>query len=101
MRSTASLASARLLLVVIWTVIGLIGAAIAAQAQDRPPGQLAANCVAACNLRNYSADYCNRVCWVPDRPQSRPDEVTDWRCMTACRDQGGSYAECKPRCQVR
>lgn len=85
----------------IWILAGLIGAAPGARAQERPPGQLDANCVADCGLLDYASDYCDRVCWVPERPRGKPDEVTDWSCMTACSEQGGRYGECKPRCRVR
>lgn len=91
----------RLLLIGLWTITALNGLTVAVQAQERPPGQLDNACASDCASREYGAEYCSRVCWIPDSSGARPDEVTDWRCMTACREQGGKYAECKPRCRVR
>jgi hypothetical protein len=98
MRFTISPAAARAALV---GLAGLMFLVLGAQAQERPIGRADDSCAAACNARGYDADYCGRVCWIPDRPRTPPDEVTDWTCMTACAERGGKYAECKPRCRVR
>jgi hypothetical protein len=98
MRFTISPASARSALV---GMAGLIFLVLGAHAQERPSGQADPSCAAACNERGYAADYCSRVCWIPDRPRTPPDEVTDWSCMSACAERGGKYAECKPRCRAR
>lgn len=101
MRLSVSLVSTRSLRAGVWALAGLIGAVSGVQAQDRVPGQLDATCASDCASRGYASDYCAEAYWIPDRPPLRADEVTDWRCMTACRDQGGRHGDCKPRCRIR
>lgn len=91
----------RLLPMGLWILIGLSGVTVAVQAQERPPGQLDNACASDCTARDYGAEYCSRVCWIPDRSRLPPEEVTDWSCMTACSERGGKYADCKPRCRLR
>lgn len=84
------------------TAAALVCAAPAVSlAQQRPPGQLNTVCAADCAARGYDAEYCGRVCWVPAPGQTPPGEYTDWVCMTECRNRGGKYSECKPRCRRR
>lgn len=93
--------SRRWLLIGFWTISGLSAVSFGVQAQERPPGQLDNACASDCAAREYGAEYCSRVCWIPDRSRLPPDEVTGWSCMTACGERGGKYADCKPRCRLR
>lgn len=82
-------------------IAGTIVVAMAVQAQERPPGTADSACARDCAGLGHSVEYCGRVCWIPERPRSAPEEVTDWSCMTVCADRGGKYAECKPACRLR
>ena len=74
-----------------------LGAAIA---QQDTSGQLDATCANDCASRGYDPEYCGNVCWIPAVDQARPGPPADWRCVIACRDRGGTYQDCRPRCPV-
>jgi hypothetical protein len=101
MQVTTQFRSIRSCVVRTLALAGLLAAVSGVGAQERPMGQLDGACAGDCTARGYASEYCAQVCWVPDRPRGRPDEVTDWSCMTACSEQGGKYGECKPRCRLR
>jgi hypothetical protein len=101
MRVTTQLRSTRSCVVRTLALAGLLAAVGGVGAQERPMGQLDGACASDCTARGYASGYCAQVCWIPDRPRSPPDEVTDWSCMTAWAERGGKYAECNPRCRAR
>ncbi|MCM2311986.1 MAG: zinc-binding dehydrogenase [Steroidobacteraceae bacterium] len=100
MHLKGSYRTAQLWMIAVGAVIALLGTVVVASAQERSPGVADGACASECARRGYAGEYCDNVCRVPP-PQARPDEVTDWSCMTACSGQGGKYGECKPRCRVR
>ena len=85
---------------VVFSAVLLLIAGRELQAQDRRLGEFDSRCANGCAAIGYAAEYCNRVCWIPDRPRTLPQELTDWACMSTCSDRGGTYAECKPRCRL-
>jgi hypothetical protein len=89
------------LYVVVWTITGGCGLIVSVQAQEQLPGQPDIVCASNCASLGYAAEYCAKVCRVPERPRVPAGEVTDWSCMTACAQRGGKYAECKPVCRLR
>lgn len=91
----------RFLYVVVWTISGAFASIVIVQAQELLPGQPDYSCTSSCTANGYAAEYCAKVCRVPERPRVPVGEVTDWSCMTACADRGGKYAECKPACRLR
>jgi hypothetical protein len=84
------------------TAGALIGAFIGiASAQDRAAGVLDTTCSAECASRGFAADYCNRMCWIPDPAMAARGSMFDWKCMTDCRARGGSEEDCRPQCRRR
>lgn len=77
----------------------LIGIGVAL-AQDAASGQLDAACANDCAARGYDGEFCGQVCWVPDPAMIARGERLDWKCVTACRNQGGKPSDCLPRCEV-
>jgi hypothetical protein len=83
----------------IATCLGAIAGA--ALAQVGPPGTLDSACLSACAARGYEAEFCNRVCVVPQPSEIPADVAIDWECVTSCRNRGGTLGDCLPRCQRR
>ncbi len=72
-----------------------------ASAQDRTPGQLDTACVSRCTANGYEAEFCDRVCWLPDPAIAAKAEPIDWICMTDCLERGGKGEDCRLRCKRR
>jgi hypothetical protein len=78
----------------------LVGAFIGfASAQQRVTGSLDTDCANRCVTHGYEAEFCGRVCWIPDPVIAARAVPIDWVCMEACLDRGGNPEDCKLRCR--
>lgn len=80
----------------------LIGAGLGigvSVAQVQPRGQIDTDCAGRCTAHGYDAEFCGRVCWVPDPELTAEQEQTDWPCVAVCLYRGGEFEDCKPRCE--
>jgi hypothetical protein len=79
---------------------GFLGAFFSfASAQEGRVGQLDVACANRCVGNGYDADFCGRVCWIPDPAIAARAVPVDWVCMEACLDRGGNPEDCKLRCR--
>ena len=82
-------------------VLGASLGASLALAQVRRSGQLDFDCSSRCSANGYDAEFCNRVCWLPDPTIAAKAEPLDWICMTDCLERGGKVEDCRLRCKRR
>lgn len=82
------------------TLACLLGAAVAASAQERvaPPRPVDAACAADCVDRGYEAEPCARHCMVADDSSERRLPPANWHCVQVCRNAGGEIRDCIRRC---
>lgn len=73
-----------------------VGTVLAQETAVAPRDQ---TCEADCQRRGYDGEFCGRACQVPQASLIPADEVTDWICLTACRERGGRLLDCLPQCR--
>jgi len=61
----------------------------------------ARQCAVDCTARGYDAAECIRVCDDSDVVRAPADGLIDFRCVTACRDDGGTARDCRLRCRTQ
>lgn len=82
------------------TILALLFAEhVRADQETLPPGSLDAACATDCAERGHDGEYCARICWVPTPSAYPANDLTDLRCLDACRESGGRYGTCKRACK--
>lgn len=79
-------------------LIVVLAGAVAGASGAQSISDGARQCAADCTARGYDAAECTRVCDDSDVVRAPADGLIDFRCVTACRDGGGTARDCRLRC---
>lgn len=84
------------------TICGaLLGAYLGFAFAQEPAGTLDTQCVGQCTADGYEAEFCGRVCWIPDPEIAARAYPVDYPCFSSCRDRGGKVQDCRSACRKR